>query len=159
MYISGVLYIEKYNFSNLFKLSNLVVIVWNFGNEIKGSLLYYLSCKAYVCRILYKANYRKIIKENNQLISFLEANEYGRSSIFKYFYLILCFISIFIMIFYKDGRSILKYQLAYNKLLDKMKDEGNNKYDAELVLFIIQPLYQGKGYIKALLNDFHTYMK
>ena len=74
MYISGVLYIEKYNFSNLFKLSNLVVIVWNFGNEIKGSLLYYLSCKAYVCRILYKANYRKIIKENNQLISFLAAN-------------------------------------------------------------------------------------
>lgn len=63
------------------------------------------------------------------------------------------------MIFYKDGRSILKYQLAYDKLLDKMKDEGNNKYDAELVLFIIQPLYQGKGYIKALLNDFHTYMK
>lgn len=153
------MYIEKYSFSNLFKLSNLVGIVWNLDKEIKSRLLYYASCTAYVCHILYKTNYRRIIKENNQLISFLAANEYGRSSFFKYFYLLLCFISIFIMIFYKDGRSILKYQLAYNRLLDKMKDESDNKYNAELVLFITHPSYQGKGYGKALLNDFHTYMK
>lgn len=121
--------------------------------------MYYASSTAYVCHILYKTNYKRIIKENNQLISFLAENEYGRSSIFRYFYLLLCFISILIMIFYKDGRSILKYQLAYNKLLDKMKDESNNKYNAELVLFITHPSYQGKGYGKALLNDFHTYMK
>ena len=101
--------IEKYSFSNLFKLSNLVGIVWNLDKEIKSRILYYASCTAYVCHILYKTNYRRIIKENNQLISFLAANEYGRSSFFKYFYLLLCFISIFIMIFYKDGRSILKY--------------------------------------------------
>ena len=151
--------IEKYSFSNLFKLSNLVGIVWNLDKEIKSRILYYASCTAYVCHILYKTNYRRIIKENNQLISFLAANEYGRSSFFKYFYLLLCFISIFIMIFYKDGRSILKYQLAYNRLLDKMKDESDKKYNAELVLFITHPSYQGKGYGKALLNDFHTYMK
>lgn len=151
--------IEKYSFSNLFKLSNLVGIVWNLDKEIKSRILYYASCTAYVCHILYKTNYRRIIKENNQLISFLAANEYGRSSFFKYFYLLLCFIPIFIMIFYKDGRSILKYQLAYNRLLDKMKDESDNKYNAELVLFITHPSYQGKGYGKALLNDFHTYMK
>lgn len=151
--------IEKYSFSNLFKLSNLVGIVWNLDKEIKSRILYYASCTAYVCHILYKTNYRRIIKENNQLISFLAANEYGRSSFFKYFYLLLCFISIFIMIFYKDGRSILKYQLAYNRLLDKMKDESDNKYNAELMLFITHPSYQGKGYGKALLNDFHTYMK
>lgn len=151
--------IEKYSFSNLFKLSNLVGIVWNLDKEIKSRILYYASCTAYVCHILYKTNYRRIIKENNQLISFLAANEYGRSSFFKYFYLLLCFISIFIMIFYKDGRSILKYQLAYNRLLDKMKDESDNKYNAELVLFITHPSYQGKGYGKALLNYFHTYMK
>ena len=130
------MYIEKCSFSNLFKLSNLVGIVWNLDKEIKSRLLYYASCTAYVCHILYKTNYRRIIKENNKLISFLAANEYGRSSIFKYFYLILCFISIFFMLFFKYGRSLLKYQLAYNKLLDKMKDESNNKYDAELVLFI-----------------------
>lgn len=151
--------IEKYSFSNLFKLSNLVGIVWNLDKEIKSRILYYASCTAYVCHILYKTNYRRIIKENNQLISFLAANEYGRSSFFKYFYLLLCFISIFIMIFYKDGRSILKYQLAYNRLLDKMKDESDKKYNAELMLFITHPSYQGKGYGKALLNDFHTYMK
>lgn len=151
--------IEKYSFSNLFKLSNLVGIVWNLDKEIKSRILYYASCTAYVCHILYKTNYRRIIKENNQLISFLAANEYGRSSFFKYFYLLLFFISIFIMIFYKDGRSILKYQLAYNRLLDKMKDESDNKYNAELVLFITHPSYQGKGYGKALLNNFHTYMK
>lgn len=151
--------IEKYSFSNLFKLSNLVGIVWNLDKEIKSRILYYASCTAYVCHILYKTNYRRIIKENNQLISFLAANEYGRSSFFKYFYLLLCFISIFIMIFYKDGRSILKYQLAYNRLLDKMKDESDKKYNAELVLFITHSSYQGKGYGKALLNDFHTYMK
>ncbi len=151
--------IEKYSFSNLFKLSNLVGIVWNLDKEIKSRILYYASCTAYVCHILYKTNYRRIIKENNQLISFLAANEYGRSSFFKYFYLLLCFIYIFIMIFYKDGRSILKYQLAYNRQLDKMKDESDNKYNAELVLFITHPSYQGKGYGKALLNDFHTYMK
>lgn len=151
--------IKKYSFSNLFKLSNLVGIVWNLDKEIKSRILYYASCTAYVCHILYKTNYRRIIKENNQLISFLAANEYGRSSFFKYFYLLLCFISIFIMIFYKDGRSILKYQLAYNRLLDKMKDESDNKYNAELMLFITHPSYQGKGYGKALLNDFHTYMK
>ena len=63
------------------------------------------------------------------------------------------------MLFFKYGRSLLKYQLAYNKLLDKMKDESNNKYDAELVLFITEPSYQGKGYGKALLNEFHAYMK
>ena len=153
------MYIEKYSFSNLFKLSNLVGIVWNLDKEIKSKLLYYASCTAYVCHILYNTNYRRIIQENNKLISFLAANEYGRSSIFKYFYLILCFISIFCMFFYKDGRSILKYQLAYNKLLNKMKDESSDKYDAELVLFITHPLYQGKGYGKALLNDFHAYMK
>lgn len=151
--------IKKYSFSNLFKLSNLVGIVWNLDKEIKSRILYYASCTAYVCHILYKTNYRRIIKENNQLISFLAANEYGRSSFFKYFYLLLCFISIFIMIFYKDGRSILKYQLAYNRLLDKMKDESDNKYNAELMLFITHPSYQGKGYGKALLHDFHTYMK
>ena len=151
--------IEKYSFSNLFKLSNLVGIVWNLDKEIKSRILYYVSCTAYVCHILYKTNYRRIIKENNQLISFLAANEYGRSSFFKYFYLLLCFISIFIMIFYKDGRSILKYQLAYNRQLDKMKDESDKKYNAELVLFITHPSYQGKGYGKALLHDFHAYMK
>ena len=151
--------IEKYSFSNLFKISNLVGIVWNLDKEIKSRILYYASCTAYVCHILYKTNYRRIIKENNQLISFLAANEYGRSSFFKYFYLLLCFISIFIMIFYKDGRSILKYQLAYNRQLDKMKDESDKKYNAELVLFITHPSYQGKGYGKALLHDFHAYMK
>lgn len=150
---------KRFNLHNVFQTANLVGIVWNLDKEIKSRLLYYASCTAYACHILYKTNYRRIIKENNQLISFLAANEYGRSSIFKYFYLMLCFICIFIMIFYKDGRSILKYQLAYNKLLDKMKDESNNKYDAELVLFITEPSYQGKGYGKALLNDFHAYMK
>ena len=63
------------------------------------------------------------------------------------------------MLFYKDGRSILNYQLAYNKLLDEMKNENNSNYDAELVLFITNPLYQGKGYGKALLNNFHNYMQ
>lgn len=153
------MYIEKCSFLSLFKLSSLIGIVWNLDKEIKSRLLYYASCTAYVCHILYKTNYRRIIKENNKLISFLAANEYGRSNLVKYLYLFLCFISIFFILFYKDGRSILKYQLAYNKLLDKMKKENNQKYDAELVLFITHPEYQGKGYGKALLNNFHVYMK
>ena len=38
------------------------------------------------------------------------------------------------MIFYKDGRSILKYQLGYNRTLDLMVKETSQKYDAELLI-------------------------
>lgn len=151
--------IKIFNLHNVFQTANLVGIVWNLDKEIKSRVLYYASCMAYIFHILYKTNYRTIIKENNKLISFLAANVYGKSNYFKYLYLFLCFISIFIMLFYKDGRSILNYQLAYNKLLDEMKNENNSNYDAELVLFITNPLYQGKGYGKALLNNFHSYMQ
>lgn len=153
------MYIEKCSFSNLFKLSNLVGIVWNLDKEIKSRLLYYASCTAYVCHILYKTNYRRIIKENNKLISFLAANEYGRSSIFKYFYLILCFISIFFMLFYKDGRSLLKYQLGYNKMLEDLYKKAGKKYDAEMVLFITYTKHQNKGYGKKLVEKFNIDMK
>ena len=40
-----------------------------------------------------------------------------------------------------------------------MVKETNQKYDAELVLFITHPAYQGKGYGKSLLNEFHNFMK
>lgn len=153
------MYIEKCSFSNLFKLSNLVGIVWNLDKEIKSRLLYYASCTAYVCHILYKTNYRRIIKENNKLISFLAANEYGRSSIFKYFYLILCFISIFFMLFFKYGRSLLKYQLGYNKMLEDLYKKAGKKYDAEMVLFITYTKHQNKGYGKKLVEKFNIDMK
>ena len=153
------MYIEKCSFSNLFKLSNLVGIVLNLDKEIKSRLLYYASCTAYVCHILYKTNYRRIIKENNKLISFLAANEYGRSCIFKYFYLILCFISIFFMFFFKYGRSLLKYQLGYNKMLEDLYKKAGKKYDAEMVLFITYSKYQNKGYGKNLVEKFNMDMK
>ena len=153
------MYIEKCSFSNLFKLSNLIGIVWNLDKEIKSRLLYYASCTAYVCHILYKTNYRRIIKENNKLISFLAAIEYGRSSIFKYFYLILCFISIFFMLFFKYGRSLLKYQLGYNKMLEDLYKKAGKKYDAEMVLFITYTKHQNKGYGKKLVEKFNIDMK
>lgn len=151
--------IKRFNLHNVFQTANLVGIVWNLDKEIKSRLLYYASCTAYVCHILYKTNYRRIIKENNKLISFLAANEYGRSSIFKYFYLILCFISIFFMLFYKDGRSLLKYQLGYNKMLEDLYKKAGKKYDAEMVLFITYTKHQNKGYGKKLVEKFNIDMK
>ena len=151
--------IKRFNLHNVFQTANLVGIVWNLDKEIKSRLLYYASCTAYVCHILYKTNYRRIIKENNKLISFLAANEYGRSSIFKYFYLILCFISIFFMLFYKYGRSLLKYQLGYNKMLEDLYKKAGKKYDAEMVLFITYTKHQNKGYGKKLVEKFNIDMK
>lgn len=151
--------IKRFNLHNVFQTANLVGIVWNLDKEIKSRLLYYASCTAYVCHILYKTNYRRIIKENNKLISFLAANVYGKSNYFKYLYLFLCFISIFIMLFYKDGRSLLKYQLGYNKMLEDLYKKAGKKYDAEMVLFITYTKHQNKGYGKKLVEKFNIDMK
>lgn len=151
--------IKRFNLHNVFQTANLVGIVWNLDKEIKSRLLYYASCTAYVCHILYKTNYRRIIKENNKLISFLAANVYGKSNYFKYLYLFLCFISIFIMLFYKDGRSLLKYQLGYNKMLEDLYKKTGKKYDAEMVLFITYTKHQNKGYGKKLVEKFNIDMK
>lgn len=150
--------INKFTFLHIIKLANLVGITWNLEKEIKSRVLYFSSCLAYAFHILYKSNYRRVICEQSKLISFLAGREENKKPL-NIIYLILCFLSIFVMIFYKDGRSILKYQLGYNKTLKLMAKENNKKYDAELVLFITHPEYQGKGYGKTLLNDFHTYMK
>lgn len=151
--------IKRFNLHNVFQTANLVGIVWNLDKEIKSRLLYYASCTAYACHILYKTNYRRIIKENNKLISFLAANVYGKSNYFKYLYLFLCFISIFIMLFYKDGRSLLKYQLGYNKMLEDLYKKAGKKYDAEMVLFITYTKHQNKGYGKKLVEKFNIDMK
>ena len=150
--------INKFTFLHIIKLANLVGITWNLEKEIKSRVLYFSSCLAYAFHILYKSNYRRVICEQSKLISFLAGREENKKPL-NIIYLILCFLSIFVMIFYNDGRSILKYQLGYNKTLKLMAKENNKKYDAELVLFITHPEYQGKGYGKTLLNDFHTYMK
>lgn len=150
--------INKFTFLHIIELANLVGITWNLEKEIKSRVLYFSSCLAYAFHILYKSNYRRVICEQSKLISFLAGREENKKPL-NIIYLILCFLSIFVMIFYKDGRSILKYQLGYNKTLKLMAKENNKKYDAELVLFITHPEYQGKGYGKTLLNDFHTYMK
>ena len=63
--------IKRFNLHNVFQTANLVGIVWNLDKEIKSRVLYYASCMAYIFHILYKTNYRTIIKENNKLISFL----------------------------------------------------------------------------------------
>lgn len=151
--------IKVFKFSNIFSLANLVGITWNLDKEIKSRVLYYASCLAYSFHILYKTNYRRIICEKNTLISFLASRDESKKNPLNIIYLLFCFLSIFVMIFYKDGRSILKYQLGYNKILDLMVKENNQKYDAELVLFITHPAYQGKGYGKSLLNEFHNFMK
>lgn len=151
--------IFKFSFLYILKLANLVGITWNLDKEIKSRVLYYASCLAYSFHILYKTNYRLVICEHNKLMSFLASRDESKKNPLNIIYLLFCFLSIFVMIFYKDGRSILKYQLGYNKTLDLMKKENNKKYDAELVLFITHPEYQGKGYGKLLLNDFHNYMK
>ncbi len=151
--------IKVFKFSNIFSLANLVGITWNLDKEIKSRVLYYASCLAYSFHILYKTNYRRIICEKNTLISFLASRDESKKNPLNIIYLLFCFLSIFVMIFYKDGRSILKYQLGYNKTLDLMVKETNQKYDAELVLFITHPEYQGKGYGKSMLNEFHSFMK
>lgn len=151
--------IFKFSFLYILKLANLVGITWNLDKEIKSSVLYYASCLAYSFHVLYKTNYRRVIYKHNKLISFLASRDESKKNPLNIIYLILCFLSIFVMIFYKDGRSILKYQLGYNETLDLMVKENNQKYDAELVLFITHPEYQGKGYGKLLLNDFHNHMK
>ncbi len=151
--------IKVFKFSNIFSLANLVGITWNLDKEIKSRVLYYASCLAYSFHILYKTNYRRIICEKNTLISFLASRDESKKNPLNIIYLLFCFLSIFVMIFYKDGRSILKYQLGYNKILDLMVKETNQKYDAELVLFITHPEYQGKGYGKSMLNEFHSFMK
>lgn len=151
--------IKVFKFSYIFSLANLVGITWNLDKEIKSRVLYFASCLAYSFHILYKTNYRLVICEHNKLISFLASRDESKKNPFNIIYLLFCFLSIFIMIFYKDGRSILKYQLGYNKTLDLMVKETNQKYDAELVLFITHPEYQSKGYGKSLLNEFHSFMK
>ena len=151
--------IKVFKFSNIFSLANLVGITWNLDKEIKSRVLYYASCLAYSFHILYKTNYRRIICEKNTLISFLASRDESKKNPLNIIYLLFCFLSIFVMIFYKDGISILKYQLGYNKTLDLMVKETNQKYDAELVLFITHPAYQDKGYGKSLLNEFHNFMK
>lgn len=152
-------YIYKFKFLYFLKLANLVGITWNLDKEIKSRVLYYASCLAYSFHILYKTNYRRVIFEHKKLISFLASRDESKKNPLNIIYLLFCFLSIFIMIFYKDGRSILKYQLGYNKTLDFMVKENNQKYDAELVLFITHPEYQGKGYGKSMLNKFHSFMK
>ena len=152
-------FVSKYRIKYIFSLANLVGITWNLDKEIKSRVLYFASCLAYSFHILYKTNYRRIICEKNTLISFLASRDESKKNPLNIIYLLFCFLSIFIMIFYKDGRSILKYQLGYNKTLDLMVKENNQKYDAELVLFITHPEYQGKGYGKSLLNEFHSFMK
>ena len=151
--------IYKFKFLYFLKLANLVGITWNLDKEIKSRVLYYASCLAYSFHILYKTNYRRVIFEHKKLISFLASREESKKNPLNIIYLLLCFLSIFVMILYKDGRSILKYQLGYNKTLDLMRNENNQKYNAELVLFITHPEYQGKGYGKSLLNEFHNFMK
>lgn len=151
--------IKVFKFSNIFSLANLVCITWNLDKEIKSRVLYFASCLAYSFHILYKTNYRLVICEHKKLISFLASRDESKKNPLNIIYLLFCFLSIFIMIFYKDGRSILKYQLGYNKTLDLMVKENNQKYDAELVLFITHPEYQGKWYGKSLLNEFHSFMK
>ena len=147
--------IKVFKFSNIFSLANIVGITWNLDKEIKSRVLYFASCLAYAFHILYKTNYRLVICEHKKLISFLASRDESKKNPLNIIHLLFCFLSIFIMIFYKDGRSILKYQLGYNKTLDLMVKENNQKYDAELVLFITHPEYQGKGYGKSLLNEFH----
>ena len=152
-------FVSKYRIKYIFSLANLVGITWNLDKEIKSRVLYYASCLAYSFHILYKTNYRLVICEHKKLISFLASRDESKKNPLNIIYLLFCFLSIFVMIFYKDGRSILKYQLGYNKTLDLMVKETNQKYDAELVLFITHPAYQGKGYGKSLLNEFHNFMK
>lgn len=153
------MYIQQFRFLYIIKLADLVGITWNLDKEIKSRVLYYASCLAYSFHILYKTNYRLVIYEHNKLISFLASRDESIKNPLNIIYLLLCFLSIFVMIFYKDGRSILKYQLGYNRTLDLMVKETSQKYDAELVLFITHPEYQGKGYGKSLLNEFHSFMK
>lgn len=152
-------FVSKYRIKYIFSLANLIGITWNLDKEIKSRVLYFASCLAYAFHILYKTNYRRIICEKNTLISFLASRDESKKNPLNIIYLLFCFLSIFVMIFYKDGRSILKYQLGYNKILDLMVKENNQKYDAELVLFITHPEYQGKGYGKSMLNKFHSFMK
>ena len=152
-------FVSKYRIKYIFSLANLIGITWNLDKEIKSRVLYFASCLAYAFHILYKTNYRRIICEKNTLISFLASRDESKKNPLNIIYLLFCFLSIFVMIFYKDGRSILKYQLGYNKTLDLMVKENNQKYDAELVLFITHPEYQGKGYGKSMLNKFHSFMK
>ena len=153
------MHIQQFIFLYIIKLADLVGITWNLDKEIKSRVLYYASCLAYSFHILYKTNYRLVIYEHNKLISFLASRDESIKNPLNIIYLLLCFLSIFVMIFYKDGRSILKYQLGYNRTLDLMVKETSQKYDAELVLFITHPKYQGKGYGKSMLNEFHNFMK
>lgn len=153
------MHIQQFIFLYIIKLADLVGITWNLDKEIKSRVLYYASCLAYSFHILYKTNYRRVIFEHNKLISFLASRDESIKNPLNIIYLLLCFLSIFVMIFYKDGRSILKYQLGYNRTLDLMVKETSQKYDAELVLFITHPKYQGKGYGKSMLNEFHSFMK
>lgn len=151
--------ILPFNITLLSTLADMVRDAWHLEKSIKNKFLLKMACTVYSAHIISKSNYIHFLKSGSNIVSFLAARKENRHIYLRYFYLLICFIAVFFMLFFKDGRSILKYQLGYNKTLDLMRNENNQKYNAELVLFITHPEYQGKGYGKSLLNEFHNFMK
>ncbi len=148
----------KFKLSNIFELSKLVGRLWNLDEEIKSKVLCSASCYAYSFFMLSKSNYKVVITKDNKQCSFLLADIICKRNVLKYFYLFLSFLFVFIMMFFKDGRSIFKYQLQYNKLSSNLIKNNPKTYDAELVLFVTNEKYQGNGFGKINLQQFHNYL-
>lgn len=148
-----------FRFYHINTVSDMVRDVWHLENSIKSRVLLKALCISYICHILSKSNYTYLLYKNNKPVSFLSARIEKNKLSHRYFYLTLCFISLFVAVLFKYGRSIVKYQLGYNKMLEDLYKKSGRKYDAELVLFMTYSDYQNSGYGRQLINKFNNDFK
>lgn len=149
----------SFRFNHINIVSDMVRDVWHLEDSIKNKILLKSLCNAYVCHILSKSNYRYLLYKNNKPVSFLCARIEKNKLYFRYFYLFLCFLNLFIAEMFKHGRSIIKYQLGYNKMLEELYKKAGRQYDAELILFMTFSGYQNSGYGRQLINKFNKDFK
>ena len=151
--------IIPFNITLLSTLADMVRDAWHLEKSIKNKFLLKMACTAYSAHIISKSNYIHFLKSGSNIVSFLAARKENRHIYLRYFYLLICFIAVFFMLFFKYGRSLLKYQLGYNKMLEDLYKKAGKKYDAEMVLFITYTKHQNKGYGKKLVEKFNIDMK
>lgn len=134
---------------------NLVGQVWNFTSVFKNPGLRKIASLGYTVGSLEDSNYAQVVEVDRKVVGFLFGRNENKAH-FKYF-LFFKLTILWRLLFFNGNKSERNELLAALKTHIKNRSRIVPRGKSEILLFVVDPAFQGQGLGEKLWNNFRDY--
>ncbi len=139
---------------------NILEKIWSYNEYTDNEVIRNAFIKTDVHRSLFESDYKEVAYVNGELagVAFARTSSL-KSSLNVYDYVMYVYYALKLKVYSKESRKLLKHFKNMYKAYKTLDKQKSKTLKIELILFMVNPVYQRKGLGKKLIERFEKRLR